>query len=144
MTRFKFSVGPWNVSDGTDVYGPATRHKIILEDKIREFARIGFDAVQFHDDDVVPDISSKNPEQIMYEAKEVKKLLDKYGLKAEFVAPRLWFESEFKDGAYTSPKVENREHAMWRSFRSIESDNLIECDLIVLRLAREGTRGLVS
>ncbi len=144
MSRFKFSVGPWNVSDGTDVYGPATRKNIGLEDKLREFARIGFDAVQFHDDDVVPDISSKTPEQIIEEARGVKKLLDKYNLKAEFIAPRLWFESAFKDGAYTSPKAKSREHAMWRSYRSIDIANVLGCDLIVLWLAREGTLCLES
>lgn len=51
---FKFSVGPWNVSSGADVYGPATRSEIPMEEKIRKFKELGFDAVQFHDDDAVP------------------------------------------------------------------------------------------
>lgn len=144
MSRFKFSVGPWNVSDGTDVYGPATRNPLGMEEKIRRFAEIGFSAVQFHDDDVVPDISSKSEAQIIAEAREVKALLDQYNLKAEFVAPRLWFESEFKDGAYTAPKKANWEHALWRSYRSIDIANVLGCDLIVLWLAREGTLCLES
>lgn len=144
MSRFKYSVGPWNVADGTDVYGPSTRKQISLEDKIQKFAELGFSAVQFHDDDVVPDISSKSNEQIIEEAKKVKELLDKYHLKAEFVAPRLWFEAEFKDGAYTAPKKKNWEHAMWRSYRSIDIANVLGCDLIVLWFAREGTLCLES
>ena len=144
MSRFKFSVGPWNVADGTDVYGPSTRQKISFEEKIKKFAELGFSAVQFHDDDVVPDISSKSEAQIIEEAKQVKVLLDQYNLKAEFVAPRLWFESEFKDGAYTAPKKANWEHAMWRSYRSIDIANVLGCDLIVLWLAREGTLCLES
>lgn len=144
MSRFKFSVGPWNVSDGTDVYGPATRSPLGMAEKIRRFAVLGFSAVQFHDDDVVPDISSKSEEQIIAEAREVKALLDQYNLKAEFVAPRLWFESEFKDGAYTAPKQANWEHALWRSYRSIDIANVLGCDLIVLWLAREGTLCLES
>ena len=144
MRRFKFSVGPWNVSDGTDVYGPATRQNLSLEEKIRRFAEIGFSAVQFHDDDVVPDISSKSEEQIIAEAKSVKALLDRYNLKAEFVAPRLWFDPAFKDGAYTAPKAASWEHALWRSYRSIDIANVLGCDLIVLWLAREGTLCLES
>lgn len=139
MSRFKFSVGPWNIADGTDVYGPATRDKVSFEEKVKRFAEIGFSAVQFHDDDVVPDISSKTEQQIIEEAKQVKAILDQYNMKAEFVAPRLWFESEFKDGAYTSPKQANWEHALWRSYRSIDIANVLGCDLIVLWLAREGT-----
>ena len=144
MSRFKFSVGPWNVADGTDVYGPPTRRPLDLETKIKKFAELGFSAVQFHDDDVVPDISSKSEKQIIAEAKSVKAMLDHYNLKAEFVAPRLWFESEFKDGAYTAPKKANWEHALWRSYRSIDIANVLGCDLIVLWLAREGTLCLES
>jgi len=139
MSRFKFSVGPWNVSDGTDVYGPATRKPISMESKIKKFAEMGFSAIQFHDDDVVPEISNKSEEQIVAEARHMKDLLDKYNLKAEFVAPRLWFESEFKDGAYTAPKKTNWEHAMWRSYRSIDIAKVLGCNLVVLWLAREGT-----
>ena len=28
MSKFKFSVGPWNVHSGADSYGPATRAEI--------------------------------------------------------------------------------------------------------------------
>lgn len=42
MTKFKFSVGPWNVHSGADSYGPATRDEIAFEEKIRTFAELGF------------------------------------------------------------------------------------------------------
>lgn len=144
MSRFKYSVGPWNVSDGTDVYGPSTRAPISMDDKIRKFSELGFSAVQFHDDDAVPDISSKTPDEIRREASRVKDLLDSCGLKAEFVAPRLWFEPQFRDGAYTAPSRADWEHAMWRSYRSIDIARVLGCDLIVLWLAREGTLCLES
>ena len=54
MSQFKFSVGPWNVHTGADSYGPETRKAIDLETKFARFRELGFDAVQFHDDDVVP------------------------------------------------------------------------------------------
>lgn len=139
MSRFKFSVGPWNVHEGADAYGPATRETIPMEEKIRKFKEIGFDAVQFHDDDAVPNINNLNDEQIINEAKKVKKMLDKYDMKAEFVAPRLWMDSHTIDGGFTSNSDTDREFALWRAYRSIDIANALGCDKIVLWLAREGT-----
>jgi len=139
MTRFKFSVGPWNVHSGADSYGPATRDEIPFEDKVKEFARLGFSAVQFHDDDAVPNINDLTPDQIKEEARKVKAILDKYGMKAEFVAPRLWMDPHTIDGAYLSASVQDRDYAMWRSYRSIDIANELGTDMIVLWLAREGT-----
>lgn len=92
MSKFKFSVGPWNVHTGADSYGP--------------------------------------------DARGVKKLLDKYGLKAEFVAPRLWMDPHTKDGGFMSTCAEDREFAMWRAYRSIDIANEQGCDMLVLWLAR--------
>lgn len=139
MSKFKFSVGPWNVSDGADSYGPATRNTISIEDKFAAFKRIGFDAVQFHDDDAVPDINNLSQKQIEEKALLVKKLLAENGLAAEFVAPRLWMDPRTVDGGYTSNNKADREFALWRSFRSIDIANILGCDKIVLWLAREGT-----
>lgn len=139
MSRFRFTVGPWNVAEGTDVYGPATRASISLEEKVERFAEMGFSAIQFHDDDAVPDISSKSTDQIREEASEIRALLDRHRLGAEFVAPRLWFEPQFKDGAYTAPLEENWDHAMWRTYRTIDIANELGAKFIVLWLAREGT-----
>lgn len=139
MSRFKFTVGPWNVAEGTDVYGPATRASLTLDEKVARFAEMGFSAIQFHDDDAVPCISSKSEDEIRQEARAVKAMLDRYGLAAEFVAPRLWFEPQFKDGAYTAPIKENWDHAMWRSYRTIDIAKELGANFIVLWLAREGT-----
>ncbi|MDP4133381.1 MAG: TIM barrel protein [Bacillota bacterium] len=139
MSRFKYSVGPWNVHEGADAYGPSTRESITLEEKIKKFKEIGFDAVQFHDDDAVPNMNNLTEAEIIEEAKKVKALLDKYEMKAEFVAPRLWMDSKTTDGAFTSNSDSDREFAMWRAFRSIDIANALGCDKIVLWLAREGT-----
>ena len=81
MSKFKFSVGPWNVHTGADSYGPETRKMIDLESKFAKFAELGFSAVQFHDDDAVPDMNNMTDAEIKEYARGVKKLLDKYGLK---------------------------------------------------------------
>ena len=139
MSRFQFSVGPWNVHSGADSYGPATRDEIPFEEKVKKFAELGFSAVQFHDDDAVPNINNLSEEEIKAEARKVKALLDRYGLKAEFVAPRLWMDPHTIDGGYMSTCEKDREFAMWRSYRSIDIANELGCDKIVLWLAREGT-----
>ncbi|MEC0226323.1 TIM barrel protein [Paenibacillus alba] len=139
MSKFKFSVGPWNVHDGADTYGPAVRSTISFEDKIKKFAEMGFSAIQFHDDDAVPNINELTEEEIKAEARKVKEVLDKYQLAAEFVAPRLWMNPHTIDGAYMSTSEKDRQFAMWRSYRSIDIANELGCDKIVLWLAREGT-----
>ena len=139
MSKFKFSVGPWNVHSGADSYGPAVRDEIPFEEKIKKFKEMGFDAIQFHDDDAVPNINDYTEAEIIEEAKKVKALLDKYDLKAEFVAPRLWMDPHTVDGGFTSNSAEDREYAMWRAYRSIDIAKALGCDKIVLWLAREGT-----
>ncbi len=139
MSKFKFSVGPWNVHTGADSYGPATRADIPLEEKIKKFSEMGFSAVQFHDDDAIPNINNYNEKEIREKARELKKVLDKYGMAAEFVAPRLWMDPHTIDGGYMSTREEDREYAMWRSYRSIDIAKELGCNMIVLWLAREGT-----
>ena len=139
MSRFKYSVGPWNVHSGADSYGPPVRDEIPFEEKVKKFKEIGFDAVQFHDDDAVPNINNYTPEQVIEEAKKTKAILDKYGMAAEFVAPRLWFDPHTKDGGFCSNYEEDREYAMWRAYRSIDIAKVLGCKKIVLWLAREGT-----
>lgn len=139
MSNFKFSVGPWNVHSGADQYGPATREEIPFEEKLKVFADMGFSAIQFHDDDVVPNINDLSDDEIKAEARKVKALLDKYGLVAEFVAPRLWMDPHTADGGYMSTSQKDYDFAMWRTFRSIDIANELGTDMLVLWLAREGT-----
>ncbi len=139
MSRFKFSVGPWNVHEGADAFGPDVRSAVSFEEKIAKFSEIGISAVQFHDDDAVPLINDLNDSEIKEEARKIRKLLDKYGLAAEFVAPRLWMDPHTADGGFTSNSETDRSFAMRRAFRSIDIANELQCDKIVLWLAREGT-----
>ena len=139
MSRFKFSVGPWNVHEGADAFGPEVRKSIPLEEKIKKFSEIGFSAVQFHDDDAVPDINNLDEDEIKKKAAQVKKMLDSYGMAAEFVAPRLWMDPHTTDGGFTSNSKKDRDFAMWRAYRSIDIAKELGCKKIVLWLAREGT-----
>jgi xylose isomerase len=136
---YRFCFGPWNLSEGADPYGPATRPPQPFDWKLAQLKKLGFDAMMFHDDDAVPDIDSKSEAQILDEAKELKRRLDGEGIAAEMVAPRLWFAPQTIDGAYTSNDPKARQYAIDRSRRSIDIAKILGTDVLVLWLAREGT-----
>lgn len=137
--NYRFSFGPWNIHSGADPFGPAVRPSLEFADKLRLYKKLGFDAVQFHDDDAVPDMESLSPAEIVKKAAAVKKMLDGEGLVAEFVAPRLWEDPRGIDGGYTANDPACRQWALDRSCRAIDIANALGTKLIVLWLAREGT-----
>ncbi|MDD5599242.1 MAG: TIM barrel protein [Victivallaceae bacterium] len=136
---FRFSFGPWNIHEGADPFGPQVRESIAFNDKLKIYKELGFDGVQFHDDDAVPEMNKLSQTQIISEAKAVKAGLDDKGLTAEFVAPRLWEDPRTIDGGYTSNDPKLREYAIERSKRCIDIAKALGTDNIVLWLAREGT-----
>jgi len=136
---FKFTFGPWNIHEGADPFGPSTRKSVKFGEKLKLYKNLGFDGVQFHDDDAVPEMNNLTPQQIVNKTKDVKKLLDDHGLAAEFVAPRLWEDERTIDGGYTSNDPDCRKYATERSKRAIDIANSLGTDLLVLWLAREGT-----
>lgn len=138
-SHYRFSVGPWNISEGRDPYGPETRPAKDLAWKLPLFKKGGFDAVMFHDDDAVPEIDSKSHAQVLKEAGELRRQLDGEGLVAEMVAPRLWFSERTIDGGFTSNDAQDRDYAIRRSLQTIDIAKVLGTDLIVLWLAREGT-----
>ena len=138
-SQYKFSFGPWNIHEGADPFGPTVRPSIEFAEKLRTYKQLGFDAVQFHDDDAVPKMNEMTPERIVREAEAVKKMLDDEGLVAEFVAPRLWEDARGIDGGFTSNDPQGRAWAIDRLKRCDDIANALGTKLIVLWLAREGT-----
>lgn len=136
---FRFSFGPWNIHEGADPFGPEVRKSIPFNRKLAAYKKLGFDGVQFHDDDAVPDMNNLSKKDIVKEAKALKKTLDEHGLSAEFVAPRMWFDPRTIDGGYTNNCAKCREYAIERSKRTIDIANALGTRNIVLWLAREGT-----
>ncbi|MBO7725328.1 MAG: TIM barrel protein [Thermoguttaceae bacterium] len=137
--EFRFSFGPWNIHEGADPFGPEVRQTIPFRKKLEIYKKIGFDGVQFHDDDAVPNMNNMSPAEIVKEAEEVKKVLDDHGLTAEFVAPRLWMDPHTIDGGYTSNDKVCRQFAIERTKRTIDIAKALGTKNIVFWLAREGT-----
>jgi xylose isomerase len=136
---YRFSFGPWNIHEGADPFGPTVRPARSFDEKLPVFKELGFDAVQFHDDDAVPDLDRLTPGEIRGRAQEMRKKLDDSGLAAEFVAPRLWEHTNTIDGAFTSNDPKAREYALERAKKTVDIGRELGCSLMVLWLAREGT-----
>jgi xylose isomerase len=135
--KYRFTFGPWNISMGADPFGPPVRKDVEIAVKLREYKKLGFDGVQFHDDDAVPnDLDAAATERA---ARDMKKVLDGEGLFCEFVAPRLWEHPNTIDGGYTSNSAAERKYAIDRSKRTVDIANVLGCRDVVLWLAREGT-----
>src|SRR5207248_3945112 len=81
--RYRFTFGPWNISTGRDPFGPEVRKEVAFAAKIREYKKLGFDGVQFHDDDVVE--ADLDPAATMKGVAKVKKVLEGEGLFCEFI-----------------------------------------------------------
>lgn len=137
--KYRFSFGPWNIHEGADPFGPTVRASIPFAKKLKKYRELGFEGVQFHDDDAVPDIDTKKPEQVRKEAAKLGKVLANEGLVPEFVAPRLWENAKTIDGGYTNNNPAERKYAVERSLQAIDIATELGTKNIVLWLAREGT-----
>ncbi|HOJ74275.1 MAG TPA: TIM barrel protein [Phycisphaerae bacterium] len=137
--KYRFSFGPWNIHEGADPFGPPVRQPIAFAKKLKKYRELGFEGIQFHDDDAVPDIDSKSPQQVRKEAARLGKLLANEGLVPEFVAPRLWESPKTIDGGFTSNNPAERKYAFQRSLQAVDIAAELGSKNIVLWLAREGT-----
>ena len=138
-TQYRFSFGPWNISEGADPFGPSVRPTIEFSKKLASYKKLGFEGVQLHDDDAVPDVDSKTAAEVEREAKSLKKVFDGEGLVPEFVAPRLWEDPRGIDGGYTANDPAARKWAINRTKRAIDIATALDTKLMVLWLAREGS-----
>jgi xylose isomerase len=136
---YRFSFGPWNIHEGADPFGPPVRPTRDFESKLSVYKELGFDAVQFHDDDAVPELNELSSSQIRQRAQVVRRRLSGLGLVAEFVAPRLWEHPMTIDGAFTSNDPNARAYALERAKIAVDIGHELGTNLLVLWLAREGT-----
>jgi len=136
---FRFSFGPWNIHEGADPFGPPVRPPVSFAEKLKVYKKLGFDGVQFHDDDAVPNLNERSTTEVQKVAKEMYRMLEGEGLVAEFVAPRLWEDHRTIDGGFTSNNKAERQYALDRARQCVDIAGALNSDKIVLWLAREGT-----
>lgn len=136
-TRYRFSFGPWNLHEGADPFGPPIRPTREFVEKLDLAVKLGFEGIQFHDDDVIP--AEMPAGEMERGVAGVRKLLEDRGLTAEFIAPRLWEDPRTVDGPVTSNRKEERQYAIERSKRAVDIARMIGTTNIVWWPAREGT-----
>lgn len=139
MSDYQFSFGPWNIHEGADPFGPPVRPTVAWAKKLKLYKKLGFDGVQFHDDDAVPEVDKKSPDVIEKEAVKMRKAIAGEGLRVEIVAPRLWEDPRGIDGGFTSNDPKNRKWAIERTKRCCDIGRYLDCDLMVFWWAREGS-----
>ena len=137
--KYRFSFGPWNISEGADPFGPPVRKPVAFAKKLRVYRKLGFTGVQFHDDDAVPGLDNLSHAAVVRRAKKVRQALEGEGLEAEFVAPRLWENPKTVDGGFTSNDTGCRRYALDRLLLTVDIADALGARNIVMWLAREGT-----
>ena len=69
---YRFSFGPWNLHEGADPFGPTVRETIPFAKKLRQYKALGFDGIQLHDDDAVPDLNRLDDREVVQTARELQ------------------------------------------------------------------------
>ena len=137
---YRFSFGPWNIHEGADPFGPTVRPSLAFSQKLKMYKQLGFDGVQFHDDDAVPDLEDLSAAEIVKKAAAVQENARRRGPGGRVRRPAaLGASPTASTAAITANDPQCRRWAIDRSKRAIDIANALGTRLIVLWLAREGT-----
>ncbi|TDO47092.1 xylose isomerase [Kribbella sp. VKM Ac-2571] len=130
----KFSFGLWTVGwEGVDVFGTAVRPKMDPVHAVEKLAELGAAAVTFHDDDVVPDDSTRG--QVL---ERFSKALAENGMAVEMMTTNLFAHPVFKDGGLTANDRQVRRYALAKVLRNVDLAAELGATTYVLWGGREG------
>ena len=137
---YRFSFGPGTSIEGADPSGRRVASPSPSTRSWRMYKELGFDGVQFHDDDAVPDLDDLTPEQIARKAKAMRQQAGRATAWSPNSSPRACGRTRAPSTAATPqrPQGARLRHAS-AAKRSIDIANALGTNLIVLWLAREGT-----
>ena len=130
----KFSFGLWTVGwQGVDVFGTAVRPAMDPVHAVEKLAELGAAAVTFHDDDVVPDDTTRG--QVL---ERFTKVLADTGLGVEMMTTNLFSHPVFKDGGLTANDRQVRRYALAKVLRNVDLAAELGATTYVLWGGREG------
>lgn len=130
----KFSFGLWTVGwQGVDVFGGAVRPRLDPVEGVHKLAELGAAAVTFHDDDVLPDDSTRERE-----LERFTQALADTGLGVEMATTNLFSHPVFKDGGLTANDRDVRRYALSKVLRNIDLAAQLGAKTYVLWGGREG------
>ncbi len=131
----KFSFGLWTVGwRGVDVFGPASRSLLDPIEATYKLAELGAAAVSFHDDDLLPDESTRQETLDRF-----TKALAETGLRAEMLTTNTFGHPVFKEGALTANDRGVRRYALAKVLRNIDLAAELGADTFVMWGGREGS-----
>lgn len=133
----KFTFGLWTVGNrGSDPFGDEVRGKKTPAELVHLLGEVGAYGVNFHDNDLIPiDATLSEAEAIK---KEFRKALDDTGLVVPMATTNLFFESIFKDGAFTSNDPKVRAYAIQKTLKAIDLGAEFGAKIYVFWGGREG------
>src|SRR5215212_11731098 len=110
----KFTFGLWTVGNrGADPFGAPVREKLPPPEIVKLLAEVGAYGVNFHDDDLVPiDSTPAERDRIV---DEFRKACSNSGIKVPMATVNLFYESVFRDGAFTANDLSVREYALQKT-----------------------------
>jgi xylose isomerase len=130
----KFSFGLWTVGwRGIDVFGPASRPLLDPVEATYQLAELGAAAVTFHDDDLLPDDTTRQQTLDRF-----GKALADTGLGVEMVTTNLFSHPAFKEGALTANQRDVRRLAVAKVLRNLDLAASLGAETFVLWGGREG------
>jgi xylose isomerase len=134
----KFTFGLWTVGNiGRDPFGEAVREAISPPEIVHLLADVGAWGVNLHDNDLIPiDATPAERDSIV---KEFKQALNDTGLVVPMATTNLFYDSAFKDGAFTSNDPNVRAYALQKTMNSIDLGVELGAAVYVFWGGREGT-----
>ncbi|HET6686846.1 MAG TPA: xylose isomerase [Jiangellaceae bacterium] len=130
----RFSFGLWTVGwRGIDVFGGPVRAPLDPVEAVERLAELGAAAVTFHDDDLVPDDSTRRAMLDRF-----GKALAATGLGVEMATTNLFAHPVFKDGGFTANDRDVRRYALAKVLRNIDLAAEFGARTYVLWGGREG------
>jgi xylose isomerase len=134
----KFTFGLWTVgSIGRDPFGGPVRESKTPVELVHLLAEVGAYGVNFHDNDLVPiDATPAERDRIV---KDFKKALKETGLVVPMATTNLFFDSAFKDGAFTSNDPRVRAYALQKTMNAMDLGVELGAKIHVFWGGREGT-----
>ena len=134
----KFTFGLWTVGNtGRDPFGGPVRDGKSPVELVHLLSEVGAYGVNFHDNDLVPiDATPAERDRIV---REFKAVLKETGLVVPMATTNLFYDTIFKDGAFTSNDPKVRSYAIQKTMRAMDLGVEMGAGVYVFWGGREGT-----
>ena len=138
LPEHKFSFGLWTVGNrGRDPFGDAVRPSVKPGDLVRLLGEIGAWGVNLHDNDLVPiDATAADRDRIV---RDFKQACANHGVVTSMASANLFFDSVFRDGAFTANDPAVRAYALQKTLRAMDLGAELGATTYVVWGGREGT-----